>query len=243
MPRKNAKKHSLMNPLERVEAVRKQTETALQTLIVSIGPIQIASPKQLPQGWRKAAKGRTVWRILEEIITQNLEAKKDDLGINKITPSDSEVSIFDARIEFTDGAVAFINIKSAVEGGDGASKDDISKAVGLENFYEKNPESDLFVATFVLRFTADIKVHLIQAIVLPVAWLPDIYVNPSNNGNLQSSKYKDLASVARRTNPEFLHELRNAMKVAAAKKAKKAAKLGKLKNVSGEAADLILGTD
>jgi hypothetical protein len=38
--------------------------------------------------------------------------------------------------------------------------------------------------------------------------LPDIYVNPSNNGNLQSSKYKDFSSAVPRSQAEFMALLR-----------------------------------
>jgi hypothetical protein len=50
--------------------------------------------------------------------------------------------------------------------------------------------------------------------VVPVAWLPDVYVNPSNNGNLQSSKYKDLPAAIRRSLPEFVALLREKLAVA-----------------------------
>ena len=54
--------------------------------------------------------------------------------------------------------------------------------------------------------------------VMPIAWLPDIYVNPSNNGNLQSSKYKNLESAIERTNEEFFEALDKEMEVARKKK-------------------------
>ncbi len=34
----------------------------------------------MPFGWRKAAKGRIVWRIIEEVISQNLETHAKELG-------------------------------------------------------------------------------------------------------------------------------------------------------------------
>ena len=52
----------------------------------------------------------------------------------------------------------------------------------------------------------------------PTSWIPDIYVNPSNNGNLQSSKYKDIANAVRRTPEKFLEELKKANEIAIAKK-------------------------
>ena len=56
--------------------------------------------------------------------------------------------------------------------------------------------------------------------VFPTAWLPDIYVNPSNNGNLQSSHYKDIRQAVKRTPAEFVEALTDANKIAKAKKKK-----------------------
>ena len=53
------------------------------------------------------------------------------------------------------------------------------------------------------------------------AWIPDVYINPSNNGNLQSSKYKDLTTATKRTNAEFFEVLKSEMEVARKKKAEK----------------------
>ena len=59
--------------------------------------------------------------------------------------------------------------------------------------------------------------------VMPIMWLPDIYVNPSNNGNLQSSKYKDVNEATIRTNTEFFDELSSAIEIAQGKRRKKQA--------------------
>ena len=56
-----------------VEQERKNLEEKLNKLIKNIGDIPIASKRIMPYGWRKAAKGRTVWRIVEEVISQGLE--------------------------------------------------------------------------------------------------------------------------------------------------------------------------
>lgn len=47
-------------------------------------------------------------------------------------------------------------------------------------------------------------IEIVRAVVFPIAWIKDIYVNPSNNGNLQSAYYKDLNDAIYRTNEEFL---------------------------------------
>jgi len=59
--------------VEQTDRRRLKLQASLDKLITKVGKIQIGTREQFPLGWRKAAKGRTVWRILEELITQNLE--------------------------------------------------------------------------------------------------------------------------------------------------------------------------
>lgn len=68
-------------------------------------------------------------------------------------------------------------------------------------------------------------IEIEKCVVFPVAWIPDIYINPSNNGNLQSSKYKDLLLAQKRTNDAFIKELLKAKAIADKKKAKRKAKV------------------
>ena len=114
---------------------------------------------------------------------------------------------------------AFINIKSAVVGGR-TNKDDISKALKLQEFYMNYPEAEMFVATMFIKFNRDMSIELTSASVFPLAWLPDIYVNPSNNGNLQSSKYKDISTAIPRSNKEFMELLALEIEAALNKKRK-----------------------
>ena len=93
--------------IQQTEAYRAKLETCLNLLKDKIGVIQIGSSQQFPFGWRKAAKGRTVWRIVEEAINQNLERFHEELGISEIEPSDSEVSVYDTKIKFQ-GDTGFI---------------------------------------------------------------------------------------------------------------------------------------
>lgn len=210
----------MANELKDVEFLRAKLENSLTALIQKIGRIQIGTKDQFPFGWRKSAKGRTVWRIIEEVITQNLEVYHSEFGFHKVTASDSEVSIFDMKCEYSDYPPLFINIKSAVEGGK-RTKDDISKAIGLQNFYQEDANQIFMIATFLIQFKPDMTVELTKVIVMPVAWIPDLYVNPSNNGNLQSSYAKDLDKAIHRTNEEFIRELENAIIIANEKKKKR----------------------
>ncbi len=204
--------------LQEIEACRAFLAEALNKLSKEIGPIQIGNSIQFPYGWRKAAKGRTVWRILEETITQNLESKHKHYGFSSFAASDSEVSVYDARCAINGkDADIYINIKSAVHGGR-TNKDDISKAIGLLDFFKEDISRQLFICTFVIQFCENMILNLKDCYVMPVSWLPDIYVNPSNNGNLQSSKYKDLSLATKRTNTEFLTELISEIEVARQKR-------------------------
>ena len=184
-----------------VEIERKYLEDKLNVLIRNIGNIPIANTRIMPYGWRKAAKGRTVWRIVEEVISQGLESQANDLGFDSVHPADSEVGVYDFRFCYDGNKESYVNIKSSVKGGR-SNKDDISKAAGLIDFYKKNPNAN----------------GLETCSVFPTAWIPDIYINPSNNGNLQSSKYKYLDSSIKRTPPEFLACLIQENAVATAKK-------------------------
>ena len=212
-----------MASVEQLERLRAALNIAVSRLITDINSIQIGKPDTFPFGWRKAAKGRTVWRILEEAIVQNLENDPARYGLAAVVPCDSEVGVYDLMVSWPDhDDFAFINIKSAVRGGR-TNKDDISKAKGLIAFQSDDEDAMLFVVTIEMEFRDDMSVHLVNAYVMPTAWLPDLYVNPSNNGNLQSSKYKDLSVAEKRSTQEFLIALKEADEVAEKKKrAKKA---------------------
>lgn len=210
-----------MNEIEDTERHRQRLESCLRELIKGIGEVPIGTDGQFPFGWRKAAKGRTVWRILEEIISQNLEAKAKELGLHDFAPASSEVGVYDFSFSFEDSKDIYVNIKSAVRGRS-SSKDDVSKAEKLITFYEETKELTLFIATIEIAFhTNPVKIELTNCYVVPTAWLPDVYVNPSNNGNLQSSKYKDLDSCVRRTRREFLEILKEQLAYAREKRSKK----------------------
>src|SRR5690606_30327146 len=186
--------------------------------VAKIGRIQIGTKEQFPYGWRKAAKGRTVWRILEELITQNLEKYHTELKLQSIIPSSSEVSVYDFECKIVGNETPiFINIKSAVLGGR-KNKDDISKAVGLEEFYATDITKTFCIGTFFIRFNDDMTIEIDHATVFPLAWIKDIYVNPSNNGNLQSAYYKDIKDAVKRSNSEFHSLFINALGYGRSKK-------------------------
>lgn len=212
-----------MSNKEFISKIKKERiflEEKLNLLIKDIGDIPIANKRIMPFGWRKAAKGRTVWRILEEIISQNLELYHKDYGFNKVTPAPTETGVYDFEFCINSKQKSYVNIKSAVIDGK-VNKDDISKAPALIEFIKNNPNENLYVATFLISFNDDMTISLKKAIVFPTAWIPDIYVNPSNNGNLQSKNYKYLDKAIERTNHEFLKELEKALEIAKEKKKNK----------------------
>ena len=193
-------------------------QKTFEKLISNIQQISIGDRNIFPYGWRKSAKGRTVWRLIEEAIVQNLEYEPWKYNLKSVTPAESEVGIFDLALKY-DGIdkKIYINIKSSVKNGR-KNKDDISKAIGLIDFVTQHPDDFIFIITIEIDFSDSMNVLLTNAFIMPTPWLPDIYVNPSNNGNLQSSKYKDINLGIRRTNQEFLNELRIAKEVADQKK-------------------------
>lgn len=203
----------MSDELQKIEQIRATLETALNKLLEKIATIQISPPKQFPFGWRKAAKGRTVWRLLEEMIIQNLELKHQEIGIESFSAAKSEVGVYDFIFSLDGQERVFVNIKSAVKG-ESTNNDDISKARKLEEFFSADPSRILLIATFEINFRKNMILQIDKCTVLPVMWLPDIYVNPSNNANLQSSKYKSLDTATRRTGLEFLEVLRQEIEVA-----------------------------
>ncbi len=186
-----------------VEVERKFLEDKMNALIKIIGDIPIANTRIMPYGWRKAAKGRTVWRIVEEVIIQGLESQANVLGFDILYPAESEVDVYDFCFCYKGNKESYVNIKSSVNDGH-TRKDDISKAVRLIDFYNKRPDANLYIATCFISFNPNMTISLEKCVVFPTAWIPDIYVNPSNNGNLQSSKYNHLESAVKRTPVEFL---------------------------------------
>jgi hypothetical protein len=205
-----------MDEITNIENVRSQIQESCKRLIDYVGPIKIGEPRQFPYGWRDAAKGRTVWRIVEEVITQNLEKYSEQFGIANFQSPGSEVAVYDMACTYGN-ETAYINIKSSSESGK-TQKDDISKAGGLLDFYRADESRHIFIATFFIRFNDDMSIQLTDVSVFPLAWIPDVYVNPSNNGNLQSAHYKNLDGAVRRTNQEFLQLLCQAVEVANQKK-------------------------
>ena len=200
------------------------TQEALNKLSDKIGKIIIASKKQLPLGWRGAAKGRTVWRIIEEIVIQNLQINSIEYGISNVEFAKSEIAVYDFKFQINNKTI-YVNIKTAVLGGV-ANTDDISKSGGLKTFFTEDVNRQLFIATFFIKFNeeTEISVEIDNVVIFPIVWIPSVYINPSNNGNLQSSRYKSLANATKRTNEEFISLLNEEMENVKVKQQAKNAK-------------------
>ncbi len=204
--------------IEQIEVIRLGLQESFDLLVNKINKIQIGTKEQFPFGWRNAAKGRTVWRILEEVITQNLEKNHTEFKLQSVSPSDSEVSVFDleCRLVNNDNPI-YINIKSAVLNGR-KNKDDISKGIGLRDFYAEDVNKNFFIGTFFIKFNDDMTIEIDHATVFPIAWIKDIYINPSNNGNLQSAYYKNIDDAVKRSNEDFHKLFTDALEFAQNKK-------------------------
>ena len=61
--------------IREIDVLRKKVQATCDLLIKEIGPIQIGSTKIFPYGWRKSAKGRTVWRIVEDSVAKRLDRR------------------------------------------------------------------------------------------------------------------------------------------------------------------------
>ncbi len=69
--------------VNQVAAYSGKIRKVLNKVSTQLGSIQIGNTRQFPNGWGKAAKGRTVWRIVEEAINQNLKKQCTTLGLDK----------------------------------------------------------------------------------------------------------------------------------------------------------------
>lgn len=155
------------------------------------------------------------------MIIQNLEQYHKNFGLSEVVAAESEVGVMDCYCKIEGSSTKlFINIKSAVSGGK-IQKDDISKGQKLVDFYDDDVNKHLFIATFFIEFHDDMSISIEKCVVFPVVWIPDVYINPSNNGNLQSAYYKDISLAEKRTNAEFLEVLNEAIEVANEKRARK----------------------
>lgn len=203
-----------------IEILRDGLQKSFNQLVIKIEKIQIGNKKQFPYGWRNAKKGRTVWRIVEEVVTQNLEKYSDKFNLRNVTIPDSEVGIYDLKCSLKESPnMAFINIKTALLDGI-RQKDDISKANKIKKFYSDTEKKALFIATFFVKFNDDLSIEIKKVNVFPLDWISDIYVNPSNNGNLQSKEYKNLDNAIKRKSSDFHSLLLDEITFSNAKKSK-----------------------
>jgi hypothetical protein len=81
---------SKKNELKQVEAAIALLDTEFKKIISEVQKIKIGDKEIFPFGWRKAAKGRTVWRILEECLNQQLEVNNEK-SKHSFTHAESEV--------------------------------------------------------------------------------------------------------------------------------------------------------
>lgn len=214
-----------MNPvtLKQTRAFQGRLTTCLTKLLKRIGRVQIGTPQQFPEGWGRAAKGRTVWRIVEEAVVQNLKARRGELELDHTEAAAGETELYDVKLRFQKSKVElFLNLKTAAIGRE-TKKGDVSKADGIVRFFEKDAERQLFIVTLVVTFCSDMFIEIKRCRVVPITWLSDIYVNPRNN-NLQCCQPKKLSDATKRTNAEFITALQREMEIADAKRAKKVKK-------------------
>jgi hypothetical protein len=202
-------------------AFQKRLASSLNKLLRRIRRIQIGTPKQFPDGWGRAAKGRTVWRIVEEAVVQNLKKHRASLGLAVAEVAPREVDIYDVKIRFKNSTIElFLNLKTYAAGLE-TKKGDISKAKRIIEFFDQDVARQLFIVRLVIRFSADMCIEIKECLVVPITWLPDIDVNYHNH-NLQCRQPKTLGGVTRRTNSKFVAALQHAIRIADAKRQKKA---------------------
>jgi len=196
-----------------------RVDTALANVLSAIGGWEVVPKELVPLGLGRAAKGRTVWRLVEEVVKQNLQVRAEELGLADVTVPEDEVGPYDCVVSTGELPSVHLNLKAAGTSGR-ANKDDVSKAEAIEEFYRSGGDDALLCVAVVKLEFVETRIEFRGHQLFNVAWIPDIYVNPSNN-NLQSSKYR--TDRTERTNIDFLALLEAQLAAAHAKRAAKAA--------------------
>lgn len=188
---------------------------------------QLLSREVAPEGVKPIA--RSVSWLIQQVITQNLKRYSQELGFSSIevpqtksltNETYNDIEIWDTAVSFPkDPNKYYVNIKTCSSSNSRINKDDISKADKIVDWYRNNPDGIMLLLGVVVDFRENSLGFTGEVWVANYAWIPDIYVNPRNN-NLQSSNYKHTS--VRRTNEDFVTELRSALQIAFNKKTKKA---------------------
>jgi len=176
-------------------------DKAISFIIDQIGEFSILEERLVPEGI--IPRARSVSWLIEQIIRQNLNKYKKEIGITYVKDPPHALTQYDCIIKFEKiDPEVFVNIKASSSTTKHTGRFDISKSDKLAIMYHQNPDLILLIATIIVKFN-NIRIRLLadKTIIHNVAW-SDIYVNPRNR-NLQCSLGKHIE----RTNEEFLEEL------------------------------------
>jgi hypothetical protein len=166
--------------------------------------LPIGGPEHFPDGWQRAAKGRTVWRIAELAVLQNLKRIAESEGLVDFTQAETETHPFDFHCRIARVGETQVNLKTYTDRARKGGNEDVSKALRLLDFMQSYPEVVLLLASVKIEFHDDpFGIQIGQPSVVPLAWLGDIYVNGSSNKNLMTASARRPDACIERSHAEF----------------------------------------
>lgn len=185
----------------RIEDIQK-IKQSIDTIISEIGSFQIIDPVVVPEGIKPIA--RSVSWLVEQVMVQNLRAKKTQLGLEYVNDPQNNVDQYDCILKYVnDEKHYYVNIKTSLVQTKSNTRFDVSKAPKLVEKYQENPNLILVIATIKVDIQG-CKVILSNSTVFNVAWIKDLYYNRANH-NLQSNC--DGSQIIR-SNQEFVRLLK-----------------------------------
>jgi hypothetical protein len=187
-----------------IEKVRK----AMWWVLSNIGQFKILDESLVPQGLKPIA--RSISWLVEQIVVQNLREKGSGCGILSVTDPPHDLTQYDCILSLVEDRTPYhLNVKTSLTSTDASGRFDVSKAPKLVELYGSNPNLVLLVAIVKVEMVG-VTVRFRNLIVFNVAWTSDIYYNRANH-NLQATGD---GRQTRRTNSEFVEELKSKMNAA-----------------------------
>lgn len=176
-------------------------QQSMECVLSKISEFSLLNSKLLPEGLKPIA--RSISLIVEQVVVQNLRVFSKDCGIEFVIDPPGNLTPYDCIIKLKNNSNQYhVNLKTSLVSTTPSGKFDISKATGLIQFYNENPDAKLLVGIVKVELD-NLTVKFKNLVLFNVAWTPDMYYNRANH-NLQS---KCDGTFSKRTNKEFVLEL------------------------------------
>ncbi len=194
--------------LEQLASGIANVKKAIECALSDIDSFEILDQSLVPQGLKPIA--RSISWLVEQIVVQNLRKGGSACGISSVTDPPHDLTQYDCVLKLVGDTVPYhLNVKTSLTTTNASGRFDVSKAPKLVELYGSNHDLALLVAILKVEMVG-VTVTFKDLIVFNVAWTSDIYYNRANH-NLQATGD---GRQTRRTNSEFVEELKSKMKAA-----------------------------